>query len=81
VSEDGVPRVLKTHLIDLVDLSIDQSINPTANLDRCVESFPIARFRVPLGVLPGAYDGGPDFVRFVISPALLEMNGLACRST
>ena len=123
VSEDGEPRVLKTHLIDFVDLSIDQS-NPRAtvrfgvpknlqpvlaqsnrwgrikaevvcamtskyaialyemvqlraNLDRCIESFPIARFRDLLGVPPGAYDRGPDFVRFVINPALLEMNGLS----
>jgi hypothetical protein len=30
-----------------------------------------------LGVPPGTYKLGPDFLRFVIKPALLEVNGLS----
>jgi hypothetical protein len=48
-----------------------------ANLQQCVESFSIDRFRELLGVPPGAYERGADFVRFVIEPALLEVNGLS----
>jgi hypothetical protein len=47
------------------------------NMDRCVETFVIDRFRELLGVKPEAYKLGPDFQRFVIDPALLEVNGLS----
>jgi plasmid replication initiation protein len=123
MTTDGEPRVLKTHLIDFVDLSADES-NPRAtvrfgvpkklqpilaesnrwgrikaevvcamtskyamalyemvqlraNLDRCIETFPITRFRDLLGVPPGAYERGNDFMRFVVDPAILEVNGLS----
>jgi hypothetical protein len=120
---DGEPRVLKTHLIDFVDLSADEShpratvrfgvpkklqpilaesnrwgrikaevvcamtskyamalyemVQLRANLDRCIETFPIARFRDLLGVPPGTYERGNDFIRFVVDPATLEVNGLS----
>jgi hypothetical protein len=48
-----------------------------ARLDRCIETFPIAHFRELLGVPPGAYDRGNNFARFVIQPAMLEVNGLS----
>jgi Initiator Replication protein len=48
-----------------------------ANLDRRVETFPVERFRDLLGVPPGAYSNGKDFRRFVIEPAMLEVNGLS----
>jgi len=123
MTADSEPRVLKTHLIDFVDLSADES-NPRAtvrfgvpkklqpilaesnrwgrikaevvcamtskyamalyemvqlraNLDRCIETFPIARFRDLLGVPPGAYERGNDLMRFVVDPATLEVNGLS----
>jgi len=47
------------------------------NMDRCVETFPIDRFRELLGVRVDAYKLGPDFQRFVIDPAALEVNGLS----
>jgi Initiator Replication protein len=47
------------------------------NMDRCVETFVIDRFRELLGVKPESYKLGPDFQRFVIDPALLEINGLS----
>jgi hypothetical protein len=48
-----------------------------ANLKRCVEVFPIDRFRELLGVPPDTYKLGKDFRRFVIEPAVLEINGLS----
>ena len=47
-----------------------------ANMNRCVELFPLDRFRELL-VLLGAYDRSDNFQRFVIKPALLEVNGLS----
>lgn len=47
------------------------------NMDRCIETFPIERFREVMGVKADAYKLGPDFQRFVIDPAVLEVNGLS----
>ncbi len=48
-----------------------------ANLDRCVETIDMAKFRELLGVPPGSYDRTDNFMRFVITPAELEVNGLS----
>jgi hypothetical protein len=48
-----------------------------ANMERCIETFTLERFRSLLGVPPGAYANGPDFRRKVIEPATLEVNGLS----
>jgi hypothetical protein len=48
-----------------------------ANMQRCIETFQIARFRDLLGVPPGAYANGKDFRVKVIEPAMLEVNGLS----
>jgi hypothetical protein len=48
-----------------------------ANMDRCFEVFPIARFRELLGVPEGTYKPGADFVRFVLEAAALEVNALS----
>jgi hypothetical protein len=58
-------------------IALYEMVQLRANLDRCVETFPIARFRELLGVPPGAYDRGNNFARFVIQPAMLEVNGLS----
>ena len=47
------------------------------NLDRCLETIPITKFRELIGVPPGTYERGDNFMRFVIKPALLEINGLS----
>lgn len=47
------------------------------NRDSCVEVFTLERFRERLGVPPGTYALGSDFARFVVEPALLEVNGLS----
>lgn len=46
-------------------------------LDRCVETFTVERFRDLLGVPPGAYERGNNFVMRVTEPAALEVNGLS----
>jgi hypothetical protein len=48
-----------------------------ANLDRCTEVIEMSRFRELLGVPPGSYDRADNFMRNVIAPALLEVNGLS----
>jgi plasmid replication initiation protein len=47
------------------------------NLDRCVETLPIDRFRELMSVKPDAYRIGFDFQRSVVDPAVLEVNGLS----
>lgn len=47
------------------------------NKESCVEVFSIEHFRELLGVPPGTYALGPDFKRFVIDVAALEVNGLS----
>jgi plasmid replication initiation protein len=47
------------------------------NMDRCIETFPIDRFRELLAVKADTYKIGTDFQRFVIDPAVLEVNGLS----
>jgi hypothetical protein len=48
-----------------------------ANLENCVETIEMTKFRELLGVPPGAYDRTDNFMRFVIQPATLEVNGLS----
>ena len=48
-----------------------------AGMDRCVEVFPVTRFRELMGVPLGAYTEGTGFVRKVIEPAVLEVNALS----
>ncbi len=48
-----------------------------ANLDRCVETIDLVKFRKLVGVPPDAYERGDNFMRFVIRPAMLEVNGLS----
>lgn len=48
-----------------------------ANMDNCVETFTYERFRALLGVPKTAYAAGKDFQKFVIDPAVLEINGLS----
>jgi hypothetical protein len=58
-------------------MALYELVQLRANLDRCLEIFPVDRFRELLGVKPGAYTNGKDFRRKVIEPALLEVNGLS----
>ena len=58
-------------------IALCETIMLRANMDRCVETFPIDRFRELLGVPPGAYLNGTNFMNKVVTPALLEVNGLS----
>jgi hypothetical protein len=58
-------------------IALYELVQLRANMDRCVEEFPIDRFRELLGVPPGAYERGNDFVKRVTEPAMLEVNGLS----
>jgi plasmid replication initiation protein len=58
-------------------IALYEMVQLRANLDRCIETFAIERFRDLLGVPPGAYKLGADFIRRVTDPALLEVNGLS----
>lgn len=57
-------------------ISLYELIQLRAKMERAVEVFPIDRFRDLLGVPPGTYQRGNDFSRFVVEPAVLEVNGL-----
>ena len=58
-------------------IALYELVQLRANMDRCVEPFPLSRFRDLLGVPPGAYERGNDFIKRVIDPAVLEVNGLS----
>jgi hypothetical protein len=58
-------------------MSLYELVQLRANMTRCIESFSIVEFRDQLGVPPGAYERGNNFVQFVINPAVLEVNGLS----
>jgi hypothetical protein len=58
-------------------IALSEMVQLRTNMDRCVETFPLARFRDLLGVPPKTYERGNDFARFVIQPAKLEINGLS----
>jgi hypothetical protein len=58
-------------------IALYELVQLRAHMDRCVEVFPINRFRDLLGVPPKTYERGNDLARFVIQPAVLEVNGLS----
>ena len=58
-------------------IALYEMIALRVNLDRCLETMPIEDFRDKLGVPPGAYPRNDNFKRFVIDPALLEVNKLS----
>lgn len=58
-------------------IALYELIQLRANMERCVEAFPIDRFRELLGVPPGTYGRADNFQCKVIDPAVLEVNGLS----
>jgi hypothetical protein len=58
-------------------IALYELVQLRANMDRCVEGFTLERFRDLLGVPPDAYERGNDFIKRVIDPAVLEVNGLS----
>lgn len=58
-------------------ISLYELVQLRGNMNRCIEVFALDRFRDLLGVPPGAYERGNDFIKRVIDPAILEVNGLS----
>jgi hypothetical protein len=57
-------------------IALYELVQLRSNMDRCLETFSLARFRDLMGVPPGAYEQGTDFAKRVTEPATLEVNGL-----
>jgi hypothetical protein len=58
-------------------MTLYEMVQLRGNLDRSLETFPIDRFRELLGVPEDSYERGNDLMRFVVNPAVLEVNGLS----
>ena len=58
-------------------IALYEMVQLRGNMERCIETFALNRFRDLLGVPPGAYERGNDFIKRVIEPAVLEVNGLS----
>lgn len=58
-------------------IALYELVQLRSNLDRCTEQFTLLRFRDLLGVPPGAYERGNDFIKRVVEPACIEVNGLS----
>jgi hypothetical protein len=58
-------------------IALYELVQLKANLDRCIEVFPVDRLRELLGVPPGNYERVDNLMRKVIDPAVLQVNGLS----
>ena len=58
-------------------IALYELVQLRAGMERCIETFPIERFRDLMGVPPGKLLRGPDFLRYCVEPAILEVNGLS----
>lgn len=58
-------------------IALYELVQLRANLQKCVETFPIDHFRQLMGVPPGKLTRGPDFTRWVLNTAAIEVNGLS----
>jgi hypothetical protein len=58
-------------------IALYELVQLRAGMDRCVEVFPIARFRDLLGVAEGTYNRDGNLLHKVIEPAVLEVNALS----
>ncbi len=58
-------------------IALYEMVQLCGGMDRCVETFPIERFRDLMGVPKGAYQFGNDFIPKCLDAAALEVNGLS----
>ncbi len=58
-------------------IALYEMVQLRSGMDRCVETFPIDRFRDLMGVPKGTYQFGNDFIRKCLDAAALEVNGLS----
>ena len=58
-------------------IALYELVQLRSGMERCVETFPIERFRELMGVPKSTYRQGRDFIRYVLDGAILEVNGLS----
>ena len=58
-------------------IALYELVQLRSHMDRCIETFPIAQFRELIGIPPKTNQRGNDLARFVVEPAVLEVNGLS----
>ena len=58
-------------------MQLYEVIQLRANMERCVEVFTLEQFRQIMNVPPNTYSRGHDLVKYVIEPAILEVNGVS----
>jgi hypothetical protein len=58
-------------------IALYELVQLRANMNRCVEVFPVDRLRELLGVPPANYERVDNLMRKVIDPAVLQVNGLS----
>lgn len=58
-------------------IALYEIIQARINLETCVETFPLDKFRALIGVPPGKLERGSNFTLRVLQPAALEINALA----
>lgn len=58
-------------------MALYELVQLRGNLDRAIERFTVERFRELVGVPPKTYERGNDLLRYVITPAVAEVNGLS----
>lgn len=58
-------------------IALYELVQARVNMETCVETFSLDTFRALVGVPPGKMVRGPDFRRFVLDVASMEINALA----
>lgn len=58
-------------------IALYELVQARINLESCVETFPLDKFRALMGVPPGKLERGCNLTQFVLKPAALEINALA----
>jgi plasmid replication initiation protein len=58
-------------------MQLYEIIQLRANMEKCVETFTLDQFRQIMNVPPNTYSRGHDLVKYVIEPAILEVNGVS----
>ena len=58
-------------------IALYELIQARINLDNCIETFPLEKFRELIGVPPGKLERGSNFLLRALNPAVLEVNALA----
>ena len=58
-------------------IQLYELIQLRANMEKCVAVFSLDEFRIKMNIPPNSYTRGHDIIRYVIEPAVIEVNGLS----